>query len=424
MYMSVSLYRGDVVYSADMDHLSVVEGATIAVENGFVKDIYTTLPEEMSGLPVKDYGRALIIPAFSDLHIHASQYVQRGIGMDKLLFDWLNDYTFPQEARFKDPDYARAVYDAVAEDLIRNGTFHASLFTTIHNEASGYLFDTLSEKGLYAYVGKVNMDRNSPDYLREDLSESLRSAEQFLAEHSGSRTVKPILTPRFAPTCSPALLEGLGKLAQIYKYGMQTHLVESIAEKQWALELFPEAGCDAEIYARAGLLDHGPVIFAHVIFPSEEDEEIIRDCSAVSVHCPDATANITAGIMPVAALQGRDLPVALGSDIGAGSGTAVYRQISRAVQLSKLKEFFEPEDNSRISFARAFYMATAEGGRVFDRVGSLAPGYRFNALVIDGLEDAFAPLSPEERLERFCYAGDDRNIKARYLDGKPIGPAE
>ena len=90
------------------------------------------------------------------------------------------------------------------------------------------------------------------------------------------------------------------------------------------------------------------------------------------------------------------------------------------MQLSKLKEFFEPDNNSRITFANAFYMATKGGGTVFDRVGSLEKGYRFNALVLDHLEDEFAPISPEKRLERFCYAGDDRNIIARYLDGKKL----
>ena len=167
-------------------------------------------------------------------------------------------------------------------------------------------------------------------------------------------------------------------------------------------------------------MDGGQSIFAHVIFPSEEDLSILRKVGSIAVHCPDATANVTAGIMPAAALSRRELPIALGTDIGAGAEAAVYRQVSRAVQLSKLKEFFEPEGNGRLSFAQAFYMATKAGGSVFDRVGSLEPGYRFNALVLDGLEDDVGPMAPADRLERFCYAGDNRNIIARFLDGKPL----
>ena len=416
----VTFYKGDIVYAGEKDSLSVFPASYIAVEDGFVEGIYPVLPEWYRGAEVTDYGRALIIPAFSDLHIHASQYTQRGTGMDKLLFDWLKEETFPQEARFADAAYAESVYEAVTREFIRHGTFHLSAFTTIHSSASDLLYRILDREGLYAYVGKVNMDNNSPPFLCESTEESLRSTERFLAEHQDSRTVRPILTPRFAPSCSEPLLKGLGKLAQKYACGLQTHLAESIAEVRWMHELFPAYKSDADLYENAGLLECGPVIFAHVIFPEEEDLALIRRHSAVSVHCPDATANITAGIMPLAALQEQGFRLALGTDVGSGAGCAVYRQIAQAVQLSKLKEFFEPDGNARITFANAFYMATKGGGSLFDRVGSLEKGYRFNALVLDGLEDSFAPLSPEKRLERFCYAGDDRNITARFLNGKKI----
>ena len=186
------------------------------------------------------------------------------------------------------------------------------------------------------------------------------------------------------------------------------------------MELFPDYGSDAEIYERNGLLEHGPSIFAHYIFPSQADLDIIRKAGSVTVHCPDATTNIIAGIMPAKALSEKGVPIAMGCDIGGGQHAAVYRQVARAVQLSKLKEFYEPEGNGNVTFAQAFHMATKAGGSVFDRVGSLEKGYRFNALVLDGLEDEGFTLSPEERAERFCYAGDDRNIIGRFIDGKEI----
>ena len=412
--------HGDILYAADAKKMEVFEDSWIVVIDGRVEGIYDKLPEKYNGMPVKDYKRGLIIPAFSDLHIHASQFVQRGIGMDKLLFDWLNDYTFPQEARFASMDYAKPVYDAVVRELIRHGTFHASLFTTIHYDASDYLFRAMEAKGLYGYVGKVNMDMNSPEYLCETTEESLRETERFLSEHQGTRTVKPILTPRFAPTCSEPLMKGLGELARKYHCGLQTHLVESIAEVKWTLELFPDYGSDAEIYERNGLLEYGPSIFAHFIFPSQADMDIVRKAGSMTVHCPDATTSVTAGIMPVKALHDKEIPICMGTDIGAGQSTAVYRQVARAVQLSKLKEFYEPEENERITFTQAFYMATKAGGSCFDHVGSLEKGYRFNALVVDHLEDDGFTLTPAERAERFCYAGDDRNIVARFIDGNEI----
>lgn len=412
--------HGDILYAANAERLEVFSDSWLVVMDGRVEGIYEQLPEKYSNMPLKDYGRGLIIPAFSDLHIHASQFVQRGIGMDKLLFDWLNDYTFPQEARFASMDYAKPVYDAVIKELIRHGTFHASLFTTIHYDASDYLFKAMEEKGLYGYVGKVNMDMNSPEYLCETTEESLKETERFLAEHQGTRTVKPILTPRFAPTCSEPLMKGLGALAKKYHCGLQTHLVESLAEVKWTLELFPDYGSDAEIYERNGMLEYGPSIFAHFIFPSQADMDIVRRAGSMMVHCPDATTSVTAGIMPVKALHDKNIPISMGTDIGAGQSTAVYRQVARAVQLSKLKEFYEPEENERITFTQAFYMATKAGGSCFDHVGSLEKGYRFNALVLDNLEDDGFTLTPAERAERFCYAGDDRNIVARFIDGNEI----
>lgn len=413
--LSISIYHGDILYAETPEKLGGLENGYLAVKDGFVAGLWPVLPEEYRALPVTELGRGVLIPAFSDLHIHASQFVQRGVGMDKLLFDWLSDYTFPQESRFASMDYAKTVYDAVADELIRQGTFHASLFTTIHPDASSYLFETLERRGLFAYVGKINMDCNSPDFLCETTEDSLRDTERFLAEHQGGKTVQPILTPRFAPTCSEKLMQGLGRLGRKYHCGLQTHLCESLAEVQSALELFPDYGSDAEIYERCGMLDNGPAIFAHVIFPGPRDLEILKARRALTVHCPDATTNITAGIMPAGALADQGVAISLGSDIGGGAGAAIYRQIARTVQLSKLKEFYEPEGNRRVSFAQAFYMATKAGGSCFDRVGSLEPGYRFHALVIDGLEDAGVTLTPAERLERFCYAGDDRNITARYL---------
>lgn len=410
--------HGDILFARNAAKIEAYPDHWIVVENGIVSGVFPVLPETYAGIERRDYGASLIIPAFSDLHIHASQYFQRGLGMDKLLFDWLNDYTFPQEARFSNESYARAAYSALTDDFIRHGTFHASLFATIHTDATGILFDLLEEKGISAFVGKVNMDRNSPAFLCETTKESLCETERFLSDHSGNGKVRPIITPRFAPTCSEELLRGLGKLAQQYHCPMQTHLVESREQVSYTMSLFPDYASDAEIYQRTGLMENLSIL-AHVIFPMAGDLEILKQTNSVCVHCPDATANITAGIMPLVWLADQGISIALGSDVGGGHGIAVYRQIARAIQLSKLKQFYEPEQQ-RVTLARAFYHATKAGGSVFGNVGSLESGYRFDALVLEGLSDAEYSLPSIERLERFCYIGDDRNITERYLAGKRL----
>ena len=416
----MKLYHGDILYSESYDQCIVHENSYIAVENGVVEGIYPFVPEKFSGAEVIDHGRGLIIPAFSDLHVHASQFIQRGIGMDLLLNDWLNIYTFPQESHFADPDYAEPIYEAYVNDMIRNGTFHASIFTTIHRETVNILYKKLEEKGLWAFVGKVNMDFQSPAYLCETTEGSLRETEIFLEEHSGHGRVKPILTPRFVPTCSRELLWGLGKLGKKYGAGVQTHVVESRWEAAESLRLFPDCRSDSEIYEKAGLLGNGPSIFAHFIFPTEDDLRVVKDYGCFAVHCPEATNNVIAGIMAVQRQHELGINLAMGCDIGAGVKNGIYRQCAAAIKLSKLKEFYEPEAGKTITIANAFYMATKAGGSVFGKVGAFDAGYIFNALVIDGIEDAGHPMSPEQRLERFCYAGDDRNIIARYLNGKKM----
>ena len=416
----MELYHGDIIYSESRDKLIIREDSYIAVENGKVEGIYREIPEKFAGVPVTDHGKGLIIPAFSDLHVHASQFHQRGIGMDLLLNDWLNTYTFPEESKFADPEYAEAVYEAYVSDMIRHGTFHACIFATIHRAATDILYRKLEEKGLWALVGKVNMDFQSPEYLCETTEGSLRETEIFLDEHSGSGTVRPILTPRFAPTCSRELIWGLGKLGRKYHIGVQTHIVESRWEAVESLRLFPDCISDSQIYEKAGLLGNGPSVFAHVIFPTEDDLRVINEYGCTAVHCVDSTSNIIAGIMAVKWQQERGVKVTLGCDIGGGQQNGIYRQCAAAVQKSKLREFFEPEQGRTIDIANAFFMATKEGGSVFGNVGTFEPGYIFNALVIDGIDDSFAPLTPAQRLERFCYAGDDRNIVGRYLNGKFI----
>ena len=416
--MAVKIYHGDILFTPSADRLEIHENSYIIVEDGVVSQICEKIPEQYQGAEVIDYDDKLIIPAFSDLHVHGAQYVQRGIGMDCLLSDWLNHYTFPQESRFQNMEYAKNCYDAFVDDMLRHGTFHANVFATIHREATNYLFDKMEEKGMYGYVGKVNMDCNSPEFLTETTEDSLKETEKYLAEHEGSKKVKTILAPRFAPTCSKPLIDGLGKLAAKYHCGVHTHLVESLWEAQEALNLFPGYSSDAEIYERACPIYHCPAIFAHVISPTNEYKLILKKHGSFSVHCPDATVNIIAGIMPLQHMEAEGLKIAMGTDIAGGHGIGIYRQVARAVQLSKLKEFYEPQESKTITITQAFYHATKESGSVFGKVGSFEKGYAFNALVIDNMEDPWTKMTAEEKLERFCYIGDDRNIKARYIDGE------
>lgn len=416
----MKIYRGNIVYSLSIKELVELPRGYIAVNDGKVVGTYQNLPEEYKDLEIIDYGERLIIPSFTDLHVHAPQYPNRGIAMDLLLSDWLNEYTFKLEAKYKDQEFARKVYAAFVNDLIKHGTMHASIFATIHNEATDILIDCLEEKGIPSFVGKVNMDKDSPSFLVETTEESLKDTERFLKKHQGNKYAKPILTPRFAPTCSFELLKKLGELADKYKVGTQTHIVESLWEKEEAKKCFEGCRCDMQIYKDAGLLKHKPFIAAHFIYPSDEDIALLKECDGYAVTCPDATTNVIAGIMQTGKLMDLGMNLAIGSDISAGSYMGIYRQVASAVRLSKIKNLYE-SDNRIITVKEAFYTATKGSGALFGKVGSFEEGYDFDALVIGGLQDDFRNISPAELMERFCYSGDVSSIKKRFLRGKEIG---
>ena len=166
----MQLFHGNIVYSKDRTSLAVHQDSWLGVENGTVAGIWPRVPEQYAGAPVTELGQGVLIPAFSDLHVHAPQYLNRGLEMDLLLQDWLEQCTFPMEARFRDLDFAKRVYDAFVDDMVANGTLHACVFGSVHRPATGYLLERMDRLGLKGFVGKVNMDGETlDDIIRLDI---------------------------------------------------------------------------------------------------------------------------------------------------------------------------------------------------------------------------------------------------------------
>ena len=246
--------KGDVVFSIDQEHMQSIEQGFVVCEDGICMGAYDELPAEYARYPVVDCGKNLIFPGMTDLHVHAPQYTFRGLGMDCELLEWLQTYTFPEENKYRDMDYAREAYSYFAEDLKRGFTTRAVIFATIHNEATVELMDQLEETGLITYVGRVNMDRNGGSGLQEESAgSSLLGTRRWLEAVQGRyRNTMPILTPRFIPTCSDELMLGLGALAKEKGLRIQSHLSENPAEIAWVRELVPAADCYANAYELFG----------------------------------------------------------------------------------------------------------------------------------------------------------------------------
>lgn len=416
--------KGNICYSHNARRLECMEQGYLVCEDGKSAGVYKELPQIYAGFPLTDYGDRMIVPGLTDLHIHGPQYPFRGLGMDLELLDWLNTRTFPEEARYSDREYARNTYRIFAEDMKRGGTTRACIFGTLHREATVELMDLMEATGLKTMVGKVNMDRNCPDFLVEESAEaSLRETRLWLEEIKGRYSnTQPILTPRFIPTCTDELMEKLKGLQKQYGLPVQSHLSENMGEIAWVKELCPWSECYGDVYDHFGLFG-GDVktIMAHCVWSGEEETERLRERGVYVAHCPQSNTNLSSGIAPVRRYLDQELKVGLGTDVAGGSSASVFRAMADAIQVSKLRWRLQDESLKPLTVMEAFYLGTKGGGSFFGKVGSFEVDYEFDALVLNdsGLRHP-QPLNLQERLERFIYLADERHIEAKYVAGKKV----
>lgn len=415
----ITILKGNIIHTPDRSKLSCHPNSYLVAEDNQIAGIFRELPEKYADVPVSDYGDRLIIPGLCDMHVHAPQFVYRGLGLDLQLMDWLNKYAFPTEARFADENYARIYYKAFADEMAKSGTTRAVVFGTLHVPATEILMEELNERGVAAFVGKVNMDTLSPDYLCETAEQSLLDTERWIVETADRYPlVRPAITPRFIPTCSTEVLEGLGRLAEKYKVPVHSHISEDLGEMSVVRERYPDIPTDGEVYNRFGLLG-GRTVMAHFLYPTKEEMELVAGRGVTIVHCPQSHGNVAAGFSPLRKMLKAGVKVALGSDIAGGCSIGILRAMSDAIYMSKLQWLLSGKQDMFLSVAEAFYLGTMGGGQFFGKVGCFEPGYEFDAVVIDdaSLNVPADRLTLEERVERVIHLGDDRNVIGRYVAG-------
>ena len=414
----MNIYKANIIYTPTSDEFRYLQGGYVCVAaNGVVDGVYERLPEEIKDYSFTDFGDRLLIPAFNDLHIHAPQYRNLGLALDEELLPWLEKYTFPEEARFADIVYAERIYRRFVHELWMQGTMRSSVFATVHTEATELLMRLFRESGMGAYIGLVAMDRNSPDYLR-NTPEAVEAFFSKTAEAEG--IVRPILTPRFIPSCTPQMLTAIGGLARSKRLPVQSHLSENRSEISWVRELEPEASCYADAYRRYGLLGQTPTRMANCCHSTDEEMQMLKDNDVVVVHCPTSNSNLASGIAPIRVFLNNGIRVALGSDISGGHHVSMLRVMQYAIQLSKLAYARSEGRLQYLSLSEAFYLATKAGGSFFGSVGSFEKGYDFDALVIDDSYLNYDHYDLRHRLQRFIYLGDDRDIKVRFCKGRQL----
>ena len=422
--MSITISKGAVVSAPALGKLEITEGGYLVAEDGNITGVFPVLPERYAGAPVEDYGDAMILQSFADLHLHAPQYPMMGMGMDLPLLDWLNAYTFPTEARFADPDYAREVYQKLARELIESGTTRVCVFSSLHRRATLILMEELEKAGVTGYVGKVNMDRNGIPALQEETEESKRETLRWLEACRDFRYVKPILTPRFTPSCTNELMDFLGKLAAERGLPIQSHLSENTGEIAWVKELHPDCAQYWETYAKYGLWNDR-TLMAHCVWSDARERAAMRDAGVTAVHCADSNQNLCSGVAPVRVMLNEGLKVALGSDVAGGDHLSMFDVTAAAIRASKARRVMDEWGTDFLTVAEGWFLATSAGAAFFGEQPGFAPGNPLHAVVLeDGDLPQPHPMTVRERLERCVYRRQRDAVRAVWSQGRKVYTAK
>ena len=429
--MNSFILKGNICYSISKTELKTLSGYVVCMD-GKCAGVFEKFPEKYKDLEFRDLKDKLIIPGMVDLHIHAPQYAFRGMGMDYELIEWLNTQTFPEEAKYKDADYAKKAYTIFADNMKNSATTRACIFATRHREATEILMDLMEETGLVTYVGKINMDRSAPDELVEESADmSAFNTFGWINDIAGKyKRTKPILTPRFIPSCTDDLMDQLREIQRAYNLPVQSHLSENKGEIEWVKELRPDSSFYGDSYDKHDLfgdenLDSEKVstVMAHCVWSSDEEVKLMRENGVFIAHCPASNVNLTSGIAPVRKYLDINMKIGLGSDVAGGQTESIFRAITDAIGVSKMYLRYVDENAKAVTFEEAFYMATKGGGEFFGKVGSFEEGYEFDALVLDDSILAHPlELNLRQRLERSIYLSLDLcgGVKEKYIRGNKI----
>ena len=423
--------KGNICQTKNPKELDLHEGAFVACVDGVSKGIYTNLPEKYAGLPIYDYGDALVFPGMIDLHVHAPQYAFRGMCMDLELMDWLNRYTFPEEEKYENLEYAEKAYGMFVDALKKGATARACIFATRHRYATELLMKLMEESGLVSYVGKVNMDREASEALTEDSADisAFTTFGWINAVKDKFENTKPILTPRFIPCCTDKLMEELREIQMAYGIPVQSHLSESKGEIDFVKFLRPDNAFYGDSYNEYDLFGKNDdintdvkTVMAHCVWSSDEEVELMRKNGVFVAHCPASNMNLTSGIAPIRKYLDLGLNVGLGSDVAGGHSDSIFRAITDVIQVSKMYFRIVDEKYKPLVFSEAFYLATKGGGKFFGKVGSFEEGYEFDAVIMD---DTLLPhpqsLNLAERMERAVYLGlDEKGVVAKFVAGNKV----
>lgn len=423
----VLTYTGDPFQLGLKDTMVYESDGVVAMSDGKITHFGPAdriIPQLPPGLQIERYGpNSLITAGFIDCHVHFPQTEIIG-AYGKQLIDWLNKYTFVAEQNFADRDHSREVAEVFLNENLRNGVTSASVFGTVFPQSVDVFFEEAEKLGLRMICGKVCMDRNAPPELLDTAQKAYDDSKQLIEKWHGRGRSMYSITPRFAPTSTPAQLEAVGTLKKEFPdCFVQSHVSENQGEVQWVKELFPERKGYLDVYDHYGLLGRR-VIHGHGIWLTEDELQRCHETGTAIAHCPTSNFFLGSGYLNVANAMKKERPVRVGlaTDLGAGTSFSILQTMNEAYKAAQL-------NGNALSAGLAYYLATRGTAKALyleDKIGSIGVGMEADIAVVDLIATPIAAYRMkyardlEEKLFIQMILADDRAIQTTFVAGKPV----
>jgi guanine deaminase len=434
----IALYRAALLYftgdpALDPAALHWHEDGVLCVRDGRIADIgdasdvlarlaADTSRGVIAGDPVvHDWRGRIIMPGFIDTHLHFPQTEMIGSPAPGLL-PWLEHYTFPTERAFEDSAHAREIADVFVDELLRNGTTTAMVYCSVHPTSVDALFETCAARDLRMIAGKVMMDRHCPPWLSDTAERGGQESEALIQRWHKKQRLAYAITPRFAPTSTPAQLAIAGALARQYPDSyIQSHVAENRDEVAWVRELFPASRSYLDVYDQVGLLRER-AMYGHCIYLDDDDRARMAETGAAAAVCPTSNLFLGSGLFDFDKAQRSGMPITLATDVGGGTSFSMLATMNEAYKVARMGGYY-------LDATRMFYLSTLGAARALQldgTVGSLAVGNEADFIVVDRHATPLLSRrtdrcdSVDETLFALAMLGDDRAIAATFSYGRCV----
>ena len=427
--MSFKSYRASILHFpqetlAPQDQHVYIKDGLLVTHNGKIHAVgpYQTLQAEYPEAELSDHRGSLLVPGFIDSHLHFPQ-AEMIASYGEQLLEWLENYTFPTEQKFADPEYATKIAEVFLQQLLRNGTTTAMVYSSVHKEATDCLFRAAQLKNMCLVAGKVCMDRNCPEELQDSPESAQKDSDDLIRKWHGKDRLMYALTPRFAPTSSTEQMHALSELAQQYPdVFIQTHLSENTHEIAWVKSLYPGFEHYLDVYHRFGMV-RPRAVFGHCLHLEPSEWKLLSDTGASIAFCPTSNLFLGSGLFDYDTAKTHNVRVTLATDVGAGTSFNMLRTLGEAYKVCQLK-------NTKLSPLEGLYMMT-QGSAVSlgleRQIGNLNPGTDADFVILDPHFDPLSRLriNPEQHaVEDVIFAlsmlADDRAVVGTWVAGQAV----